>query len=139
MRFVLALMSIGWCFGQPTTDAAAWTAKRVVSVDYPQLAIQARMQGEIIVDCTLDAVGHVMAAKVVESAGMADQARLLLGQAVLENVKQWRFQRASEGTGSKVRLRYTFTLENDTSGKRGTRFVFEYPNHVYVSSPYMFL
>jgi TonB family protein len=110
-------------------------------MDYPQLAVQARMRGEILVDCTLNSSGQVVDERVVESVGMGGQARLVLGRAVVENVREWRFQRApgSASAALQVRLRYTFTLDNETRAKRTTRFIFEYPDHVYVISSSMSL
>jgi TonB family protein len=118
-------------------SASGRRVQRVVSMEYPDLAIQARMQGRIVVECIVDAEGEVTFAKVIRSEGMTDQGRSILGEAVVENVKQWRFQTTSDTDAPSVQIEYKFTLEKEAKRKRATRFVFEFPNLVYVTSPYM--
>jgi len=55
---------------------------RYVAPEYPQLAVQARLQGVVIIEATIDAKGNVVDAKVLRGQPMLDQA-------ALEAVRQW--------------------------------------------------
>ncbi|SRR5712692_5386760 len=137
MRLWITGALIAFCLGS-TLDASERSVQRLVSMEYPDLAIQARMQGEIVVECAVDTEGRVTTARVVRAdQAMTNQDRSLLGTAAMENVKQWRFQKGSDPTT--VQVVYRFSLEDQPTRRRTTRFVFEFPNTVYVSSQYMSL
>jgi len=59
---------------------------------YPKAAADARIEGQVVVDLTVDRDGHVTEAVVVESdpPGVFDQA-------VLDAVLQWRYYARAEG------------------------------------------
>jgi protein TonB len=52
---------------------------------YPPIAIQARVQGIVILECTIDARGNVADARVLRSIPLLDQA-------AIDAVKQWVYQ-----------------------------------------------
>src|SRR5438046_73106 len=51
---------------------------------YPQIARDARAQGIVIIEATIDARGNVIAARVTKSVSLLDQA-------ALDAVRQWKF------------------------------------------------
>ncbi len=55
-----------------------------VSPVYPAIAQQARIQGVVIIEATIDARGNVTAARVLRSVTMLDQA-------ALDAVRQWKY------------------------------------------------
>jgi TonB family protein len=52
---------------------------------YPAIAQSARVQGDVVIEATIDEEGHVADARVVKSVPLLDQA-------ALEAVQQWRYQ-----------------------------------------------
>lgn len=134
-RVILTLL-MGCCLG---SQASERNVLRVVSMEYPALAVAARMQGEITVECTIDAEGHVVAAKVIRVSGRLANRRLsLLEEAAVENVREWQFQKANEAsTAGSAHVIYRFKLETGASRKRCTRVMFELPNIMYVVTQYM--
>jgi protein TonB len=52
---------------------------------YPAIARSARVQGDVVIEMTIDAEGNVADARVVKSVPMLDQA-------ALEAVRQWHYQ-----------------------------------------------
>ena len=138
----MRIITVAWfalCCAGNLLPSSAPRVQRLVSLEYPDLGIQARLQGDIYVDCTLDANGYVSSAKVVRSDGMTAQGRSILGGAAVENVKQWRFQRSTGApqNTSAIQIVYRFRLENVSTRRRTTQCVFELPNVVYVTSQYM--
>ena len=134
---ILAITAVLW-LGAPLC-AAERSVQRIVSMEYPDLAVAARMGGEVLVESTLDYAGNVVSARVLPGSGTGlDQVRAVLGKAAVENVKQWRFEKGTEATASStVHVVYRFKLENVEARKRTTHFVFEFPNVVYVTSSYI--
>jgi hypothetical protein len=56
----------------------------------------------------------------------------------MENVKKWQFQKSDETSPTTVaQIIYKFRLEDKQSRRRTTRFIFELPNVVSVTSQYM--
>jgi periplasmic protein TonB len=57
---------------------------RYVAPEYPQLAVQARLQGVVIIEATIDATGKVADAKVLRGMPMLDDA-------AISAVRQWTY------------------------------------------------
>jgi protein TonB len=53
-------------------------------VVYPDIAKQARVQGIVILECTISPAGDVVKAEVLRSIPLLDQA-------AIDSVKQWRY------------------------------------------------
>ena len=64
--------------------------KRVVKPEYPKRALQACLEGTVVVLIGIDATGAVSATKVVESIDGLDEAAIAC-------VKNWRFKPARKG------------------------------------------
>jgi outer membrane biosynthesis protein TonB len=55
-RIILGFVLV-CCLGDPVR-AGERVVARVVSMEYPDLAVQARMQGELVVECLIEANGQ---------------------------------------------------------------------------------
>jgi TonB family protein len=111
-------------------DVTGWTPARIVNIDYPLLALQSRTHGSVEIECILAGDGSVSNAKIRSGS-------TLLGRAVLERIGEWRF-RAASNTASKspalVTLTFTFQLDEQAVSVPKTKFVYEYPYNVIVTS-----
>jgi TonB family protein len=108
---------------------AQWIPKRIVGMDYPELAWKARIQGQVEVVCIINSNGSVVETKVEGNPHplLAPQAR--------QNASSWTFAGSSDGGKlGGVTLIYTFALRADKCKDPCSRFVFEYPNKVSVTS-----
>ncbi|MHB0972165.1 MAG: energy transducer TonB [Thermoanaerobaculia bacterium] len=77
---------------------------------YPRLAIQSRVEGIVVVSCTIDTSGVVRDARVVRSA------HFLLGPPALDAVKSWRFKPGSfrgRSVSTIYELTVTFKLDRN--------------------------
>ena len=107
-----------------------WSVRRLISLEYPRLAQQAKIQGSVELTCTTGIAGEVLDCKGVSGHP------LLLGAAI-ENAKRWRFQRSptAQANGDQIILHYDFVLRGlPVRSRPKVEFSFEYPNHVIVSS-----
>jgi len=86
------------------------------------------MQGQVEILCTINPDGSVASIKVAKTSWP------LLAEYAQENAKKWLFRRVSSVEQDTFLLKYTFQLEGDGTDSPQNRFVFEYPNHVIVSS-----
>lgn len=111
-------------------DDAVWTPARIVNIDYPLLALQSRTHGPVEIECILAGDGSVSSAKIRSGPP-------LLGRAVLERIGEWRFRAASNAAAKSpaaVTLTFTFQLEEQAVSTPKTKFVYEYPYNVTVTS-----
>ena len=134
------LLLLGLClffFADPKpVYPQGWIPKRIVSMEYPRLAGQARIQGQVQVECAINPDGSVRSTKVSSVSGSAN-AHPLLAEAAQKNARKWTFMRNSEsptGSSGSVILDYSFRLEEVGSYNPRSEFVFEYPNSILVSS-----
>jgi protein TonB len=58
---------------------------RDVRPEYPEIAILARVEGEVVVECRVDTRGHVVDARVL-------RGHALLSPAALNAIRQWRYR-----------------------------------------------
>src|SRR5437867_9179052 len=98
------LLLLGLClffFADPKpVYPQGWIPKRIVSMEYPRLAGQARIQGQVQVECAINPDGSVRSTKVSSVSGSAN-AHPLLAEAAQKNARKWTFMRNSESpTGS---------------------------------------
>ena len=95
--FIVLVVAVA-AFGQGAStrvppDEAAKHILSKPSPAYPSLAEQARIQGNVILEVTINESGAVSAIRLVSGHSM-------LVQAALENVRRWKFHR-SKWTGSR--------------------------------------
>ena len=103
------------------TAPAAERAERVVNLEYPRLAAQAGLAGEVRLSCVVSGQGEVMGAKAVSGPP-------LLAAAAIENVRLWRFERNSAKT-REVGVVYRFQLNGICAQSVcPTVFIFDAPN-----------
>lgn len=106
--------------------------KRIVGMDYPQLASRARIEGRVEVTCRIDQDGSVAS---IETPGNPNP---LLSKPAQENAKRWIFAKSadrSRSTGT-ITLMYYFKMEGKGSDHPRSQFVFECPNSIYVTSEF---
>jgi TonB family protein len=111
-------------------DAPAWTPSRIVGIDYPLLAVQSRTHGPVEIECILAGDGSVSSAKIRSGS-------TLLGRAVLDRLSEWRFRATSASALQQpavVTLTFMFRLEEQAVSAPKTKFVYEYPYTVTVTS-----
>jgi TonB family protein len=82
-RAILTVLT-GCCLSGYASDR---NVLRVVSAEYPPVAVAARIQGEVTVQCVIDAEGRVASARVGEYRGLPSQPLRLLEKAALANVR----------------------------------------------------
>jgi TonB family protein len=90
--------------------AAEWVVRRLVSLEYPNLAILSREQATISIRCDLSPEGIVTNAYIERSN--SDRPGSVLEKAALENARSWEFKYVGESRSAPkhVRLTYTFRL-----------------------------
>ena len=88
---------IEWVYGETSFAAADGTTppKKLNDVRpvYPPMAIRLGIQGRVIVQATIDARGHVVKARVVESIPLLDSP-------TIEALRRWRFDPATIPSGA---------------------------------------
>ena len=125
--FGLALFLV--CY-MGSAKAQEWMPKRIVGMDYPELAASAKVQGQVEISCTIKPDGSVVSAEVIGTA------QPLLSDYAKENAMKWLFldKNGSGQLGTFV-LRYTFSFDGNL-GHFSSQFVFEYPNRISISTGY---
>jgi hypothetical protein len=100
---------------------------RVVGITrYLPIARLAAVQGDVEVRCVLDGVGAVIKCEAISG-------HPLLTRQAKANAREWRFRGTGEATTTLV---YSYRLAGKPTEHDETRFVFEMPNHVYVTSTF---
>ena len=117
---VLALLVV--CFSQTPDMRCVIHAE---SLQYPELARSARIQGDVRVRLKLDRRGKVVSATPVSG-------HPLLGREAGENVKQWVFSAGEEG---ELEVVYQFRLEEPRLYYRPpTKVTFDFPDQISILS-----
>ena len=122
--FVMGAISI---FGQD------WTPRRIVAIaDYPPLAWQAHISGDVQVKCFLDAHGSVLRAEVLSG-------HPLLREQARTNALLWKFQRTGPQAGDTVTLTYQYRVEGELQDQARigahTVFFVDLPNTIQIIAP----
>jgi TonB family protein len=107
--------------------AQDWTPKRIVAItEYAPLAQQARIQGDVEIECFLGANGDVTRAEAIKGHPLfQEQAR--------QNALLWKFQRTGpSGENNTVTLKYQYRLEGELKYKPRTSFLVDLPNTIQV-------
>ncbi len=123
--FVLVLALLG-------TDLGDWMATRVSSPQYPILALQARISGEVHLKVRVDALGVVGDVKVI-------RGNPVLAAEAKENLTNWTFARMSKAAtgpdlGAELEFVYDFRIRDEPSQNPNTQFVFQHPSRVSVTA-----
>ena len=114
------------CFTLFQTEEVPSVPTRVVAVEYPLLAVQARIQGTVKLEISFDQGGGVTDVRILEDVETA--SKTLLAAAAKTNVSTWKFSTSpKQTTARRAMVTYVFRLEGVTSGKRNESFVFDYP------------
>jgi TonB family protein len=99
----------------------------VESLEYPSLARQAQITGEVRASAWIDGQGSVTLPEV--STGHP-----LLRETVLNNIRKWKFRPLPSGS-FRLDVTYTFVLEgNPLEGFSASKVVFDLPNQVRVTT-----
>src|SRR5262245_62093674 len=109
------------------------TSSRIVGMQYPAIALQARIQGAIRFEVTTDEVGNVTNVTTLSENLLNRERDRLFADAVVESLKKWKFQGTNDGE-RKTTITSLFHFEGGTSGKRIESFVFDYPRTVTVTT-----
>lgn len=99
--------------------------RRVVSVEYPALAQQARITGTVTARLRISPEGNVIEVAILEG-------HRLLAQAVEKTLREWRFSNScvsSDSTGQFV-VKWNFSFKGECSMHSVCHqmFLFDYPN-----------
>jgi TonB family protein len=124
---VLAVLSVIVTLVPPQTALPPRIPQSVVhleSLEYPRLALFARIQGEVRLAVAVDSEGRVQSVT-------ATSGNEILRQAAKQNISTWRFQPGSEQT---LTMTYKFKLEKPPIETPRTECKFDLPGSVSVSS-----
>lgn len=122
-RFATAfVLAVSLCHAQ---DATEWIPSRIVSIDYPLLALQSQTQGVVKIRCRVRADGSAIDCKLISGPP-------LLARSVSARIGEWRFRHAplsaSQPSGTVI-LTFNFRLEEPpVTSPREATFIFEYPD-----------
>ena len=100
------------------------TPIHVVSLFYPYLARQARIQGDAMLIAHIGSDGSV-------SIPIRKSGHPMLLQAAEDNLKTWKFQ---TGESQEMEITYHFKLKEQSSGPAQTECAFDLPDSVTISS-----
>ncbi len=124
---ILIVLVSALFLGYPARRDTGPTPTKITALDYPCLALKARIEGVVVVDCRVDQSGTC--SQVVLRRGHP-----LLAKQAMDNVREWHFSGGSTAILRVVRLTYSFEISSATwlKGDPASHFTFEYPNHVVV-------
>jgi|GEM_PF-5478855 len=123
----LALLITGLALGSENPN---WIPSRIVSIDYPLLAIQSKTYGNVEIECVLRRDGTVENARVVSGSQ-------LLGNFIVRGIREWKFMPNTIGpnpSAGLLSLYFEYKLGEGADGNPKSSFVYDYPNHFTISS-----
>jgi hypothetical protein len=116
----------------PIDDRLDDCVERLRLPDYPVLAVQARIMGEVVVAVRLKTK---LSFKDMEIIG---NPHPLLVKAVWQGLSQSSF--AAACNGRTVRLKFRFAIEGDpVSGRDPAKLYFAYPNTFWITTPLLYI
>ncbi len=118
--YLIALVTVG---------AGSWIPVSIVSPTYPAIATQARIEGLVEMQLTLNKYGHVSSIRVLSG-------NKLLAESAKNNIKEWAFAIVCVGPpkGSTIHFTYDFKLKGTVNSRPGTYFRYSHPYKVLVTS-----
>jgi hypothetical protein len=105
---------------------------RIVSMNYPPLAVAARITGMLKIKCNISPDGRVLSAEFLELGKKPTPD--LLGEPVHDNVLQWRFPSSVNPGERSVVLTFTFDIVTKHDPSKVSMFVFDSPGSVAVTA-----
>jgi TonB family protein len=111
----------------------SWCAAKLQSLDYPALALQARISGVVRLAAQIGRDGTVIETRIISGSE-------ILGGAARENLRSWKFMRCSLSDSNRARevdyieIVYDFVLAGQTLSAPRTQFSYEHPGRVTVTS-----
>jgi hypothetical protein len=126
---VLTILTSIFVAANCVADPNDWAAIRVLSIDYPVLALSAQVSGVIHLQVLLNNEGAVTGFHTVSGS-------LVLVKAAEQKVRYWRFSRLKgierpASATAEVTVIFKIVLESQRSTL--TRFVYEYPGTAIVT------
>jgi TonB family protein len=106
------------------TADAQWLPQHVTSGSYPSLAGAARIEGTVMLSCSISDNGSVRSCA-------AEGGHPLLREAAIRNVKDWTFKSSSDSRppSRNARIRYHFKLAPEMTERRECpSFSFDFPD-----------
>ena len=130
MARILGCVLLALQLGAPETIDIP-RAIRVVGMDYPPLALAARVEGTVRVRCHLDQQGNVVSAERLEPpASRMDP----LGEGARTNALRWKFTSSNDQRrGDSIELSYVFAIETKSGPPFRSNFIYDAPQSVYVT------
>ncbi len=95
----------------------------IESLDYPSLAVQARIVGDVVVMAEVDSEGRV-------HVTIPKSGHQLLAQAAAENLRKWRFQ---TGENQELEITYHFQINDKPAVKPFSGYVLDLPDSVTIT------
>jgi hypothetical protein len=129
MSFNVALL-LGACVLALGSTAPQWTIMRIVSVDYPALAVQSHTSGLVKIECQLRDDGTVETAKLASGSE-------LLARSIFQRIGEWKFMPRVDGSSPATPLLvlyFEFRLTEPATGPSASRFVYDYPDHFTITA-----
>jgi TonB family protein len=114
-------------------DSESWCPAKLQSLDYPTLALQARISGTVHLELRVASDGSVGTVRIITG-------NHILALAAQENAKGWKFMRCVlQGTDATrqdndIQFVYDFKLVGETKSAPKTEFSYEHPNRVTITS-----
>ena len=119
------------------------TATKVVGIEFPPIAIAARIAGTVKIKCMLAGNGTVVSTEILEATSDTEDGDLkavrsksvrdILGKAAQENAMKWIFSAPDKAESPFTVLTYRFVFEvRESANYLRSRFVFDYPANVRV-------
>lgn len=109
----------------------------VTALVYPPMARATRVTATATVRVEVTADGSVSSVQVVafESNAKEPGAKGVFADAILNNLREWRFEPAVDGAAKReTRIQYVFRLEGEPDPCPQTRVTFELPDKVEVTA-----
>jgi hypothetical protein len=107
---------------------------RIVGMNYPPLAVLARITGTLRIKCNVSPDGKVRSAEILDSSDKPISD--LLSMPSQENALQWIFPSSLNQSERSFVLKYSFDLTGKHDPSKASRFVFDSPGSVRVTAEF---
>jgi TonB family protein len=117
-KMFASLLLLGWA-----ASAGEWFPTHIAALGYPPLATQARIEGEVRLNLTVDQAGRVLRADVLSGNS-------LLARSARDNALLWKFSQRCDASTTTPRIfafTYVFKLEDKTGSSDRPQFLYDHP------------